>query len=255
MTRASVSLRRPRAHAICDRCGFRYNHDELQWQFQWAGPKLQNLRLLVCKSCLDVPQEGLRTIILPPDPVPIENPRPENYANANNPNSPIGQAPVTGLIGSNIGNLIGGAGTYSAFMGSSQKTALRSAYLAVSNSSFNWVGKDWSAYQDTVDLPTTIESLGLSLTATSFEARAPTDMPFLASGAASYYFQGSTDATTWTTLSSGATSTSAGETISGDLASGVPYRYHRLAIVGDGVSQVAVAWLAIDTDRGYSGSF
>lgn len=75
--RASVSRTRPRAHAICDRCGFRYNHNELQWQFQWAGTKLQNLRLLVCETCLDKPQEGLRTIVLPPDPVPISNPRPE----------------------------------------------------------------------------------------------------------------------------------------------------------------------------------
>jgi hypothetical protein len=75
--RASVSRRWPRAHAICERCGGRFNHDQLQWQFQWNGPRLQNLRILVCRSCLDVPQEQLRTIILPPDPVPIENPRPE----------------------------------------------------------------------------------------------------------------------------------------------------------------------------------
>jgi len=77
MSRASVSRRRPRALAVCDRCGFQYNHDELQWQFQWAGPRLQNLRILVCRSCLDVPQEQLRTIVLPPDPVPVVNPRPE----------------------------------------------------------------------------------------------------------------------------------------------------------------------------------
>ena len=28
---------------------------------------------------MDVPQEQLRTILLPPDPVPVDNPRPEDY--------------------------------------------------------------------------------------------------------------------------------------------------------------------------------
>lgn len=74
--RASISARAPRALAICDRCNFQFNHDQLDWQYQWAGVKLQNIRLLVCKSCMDKPQEQLRTIILPPDPVPIQNPRP-----------------------------------------------------------------------------------------------------------------------------------------------------------------------------------
>lgn len=78
-THASVSMAHPRALGVCDRCGFVYNHDDLQWQYQWAGPKLQNLRILVCKSCLDEPQEQLRTIILPPDPIPISNPRPGEF--------------------------------------------------------------------------------------------------------------------------------------------------------------------------------
>jgi len=41
--------------------------------------QLVNLRLLVCPECLDVPQPQLRTIIIPADPLPIPNPRPENY--------------------------------------------------------------------------------------------------------------------------------------------------------------------------------
>jgi hypothetical protein len=36
--------------------------------------------LLVCKTCLDIPQTQLKTIIIPPDPLPVLNPRPENYA-------------------------------------------------------------------------------------------------------------------------------------------------------------------------------
>lgn len=78
--RASISPTAPRALAVCDRCGFLYNHHNLKWQYQWVGPRLQNLKLLVCDGCLDVPQEQLRTLLLPPDPVPIPDPRPENYA-------------------------------------------------------------------------------------------------------------------------------------------------------------------------------
>lgn len=73
-------MRSPRALAICDRCNFTYNHSDLTFQSQWAGVKLQNLRLLVCRTCLDVEQPQLRTIVIPPDPIPIANPRPENYA-------------------------------------------------------------------------------------------------------------------------------------------------------------------------------
>lgn len=78
--RARVSARRPSALGICDRCGFTYNLKDLRWQYQWAGAHLQNLRLLVCENtCLDIPQEQLRSIIIPPDPLPVFNPRPEQY--------------------------------------------------------------------------------------------------------------------------------------------------------------------------------
>lgn len=79
-THANVSPSNPRAFAVCDRCGFVYNHYMLSWQYQWAGPKLQNLRILVCDTCMDVPQEQLRTIILPPDPIPIYNSRPGEFS-------------------------------------------------------------------------------------------------------------------------------------------------------------------------------
>jgi len=75
-----VSARRPQALAICDRCSFTFNRVDLKWQYQWAGVKLQNLRLLVCDQCLDRSQPQLKTIIIPPDPLPVLNPRPENYA-------------------------------------------------------------------------------------------------------------------------------------------------------------------------------
>jgi len=51
----------------------------MSWQYQWAGNQLINLGSLVCEHCVDVPQEQLRTIILPPDPSPLFNARPEPY--------------------------------------------------------------------------------------------------------------------------------------------------------------------------------
>ena len=75
--RARVSSRRPEAFAVCDRCGVWINHVNLTWQHEWAGPRLQNLRLLVCSRCLDDPNEQLRVYAVPADPLPIRNPRPE----------------------------------------------------------------------------------------------------------------------------------------------------------------------------------
>ncbi len=77
---ATVDPSNPRAFATCDRCGMLYLHDDLEWQFQFLGFNLVNLRLLVCKrKCLDLPNETLRAIVLPPDPLPIQNPRPGFY--------------------------------------------------------------------------------------------------------------------------------------------------------------------------------
>lgn len=80
--RAHVSSRNPRAFGICDRCGFLYNHNRLQWQYDWAGASLINKRILICDTCNDVPQTQLRAIVVPADPVPIQNPRVQDYYNA-----------------------------------------------------------------------------------------------------------------------------------------------------------------------------
>lgn len=80
--RARTSAKSPQAHAICDRCGARYNHVDLQFQFDWAGATVQNKRLLVCRNCLDTMQSQLRSITLPGDPPPIINPRPEQFDRA-----------------------------------------------------------------------------------------------------------------------------------------------------------------------------
>lgn len=80
--RARISARNPRAAGQCDRCGFIYNHVNLTWQYDWAGASLINKRILVCDECNDVPQTQLRAIVVPADPVPIQNPRTQDYRTA-----------------------------------------------------------------------------------------------------------------------------------------------------------------------------
>jgi len=77
--RAQVSSSWPRAWATCDRCGCNTNLYRLNWQFDYRGPQIQNLRILVCERCEDKVQPQLKPVILPPDPVPVLNARPEPY--------------------------------------------------------------------------------------------------------------------------------------------------------------------------------
>ena len=99
--RARTSARNPQAHAICDRCGFRYNHVNLHWQYDWRGASMMNIRILVCDTCYDDPQEQLRAIVIPADPVPIDQPRLQDFAKAEtNTRATSGQNtvdPVTGI--------------------------------------------------------------------------------------------------------------------------------------------------------------
>jgi len=78
--RARTSSKNPQAFGICDRCGFTYNHFKLRWQYDYAGAGLINKRILVCDPCYDTPQNQLRAIIVPADPIPINNPRVQDYA-------------------------------------------------------------------------------------------------------------------------------------------------------------------------------
>jgi hypothetical protein len=77
--RATINPSDPRALGVCDRCGALYNLHVLRYQFQWAGTAMVNKQLRVCPTCYDTPSEFLRTIILPPDPPPVWQPRPEPY--------------------------------------------------------------------------------------------------------------------------------------------------------------------------------
>jgi hypothetical protein len=81
---AKVNPLHPQAFAICDKCGFQYNHHDLAWDTQFRGRNLRRTGFLVCPVCVDIPNPSVRPIKLPPDPVPILQPRRE----------PVGDPPV-----------------------------------------------------------------------------------------------------------------------------------------------------------------
>lgn len=78
--RAQVDATSPRAFGICDRCGFTYNLYQLNYQYQYNGTTLYNTRYRVCPTCMDDPQPQLLNPILPPDPLPVNDPRPSAYS-------------------------------------------------------------------------------------------------------------------------------------------------------------------------------
>lgn len=247
--RASISAVRPRALGICQRCGFQYNHDQLQWQFEYGAQRLINLRILVCPVCIDKPQIQLRTILLPPDPIPIEYPVPENYASADNPYSGVGFSPtdLTAIRPSsfgtmNIGTINGQAGMNAVWDGNLNKQSWRSAIAAVSNSSFqNFVGKWWNAVVAT-NAAQSIQPPAV-YSVSSFSVTAASDQPLLQSGATGIQLQGSLNGVSWVTLYSTTTSSAAGATVtsfSSNFLDNSNYQYHRVAIQGDG-TQIAVA--------------
>lgn len=70
----------PEAMGVCDRCGFWFSHRDLAFQYDYRGMELKNTQRLVCHPCYDKPNEQLKPRIIPPDPPPIMNARPENFA-------------------------------------------------------------------------------------------------------------------------------------------------------------------------------
>jgi len=256
--RANISVTNPQALAICDRCGFRYNHVDLSWQYQWRGTKLQNIQILVCEDCLDIPQEQLRIIIIPPDPIPISNARPENSVGDNNPMSAVGYSaitntvtPISQTVGGRIGNLLGGGGLRSAFDGNAYKPSWQSACNALSNSSYsNYVGINWSgANAAMLGAPSSLLPPVIRHSLTSYTITAPNDRSFLGNNPTSYLVQSSpVDSPVygaWTTISSGTTAGTAGETISGTCTGGSE-EFHRVAFLGDGLNYVSVAQVTFD---------
>lgn len=252
--RATIDPSSPRARGVCDRCGFTYNHADLKWQYDWRGPKVQNLRLLVCENCLDHMQmNGQRTIIIPPDPIPIINARPENNVGDNNPFSTIG-ASASPLIaaGSNIGTMTNGGGIYAAFDSNANKPVAMCASISVANSSYNnYVGKNWSGNVAGITNPSSLMAPVLTYAVASFVMYAPNNQPFSTAGAVPFVIQGSpVDAGwgSWTTIYSGTTAGTIGEVIGGQTTGG-SYQFHRAAFLGDGISQIGVAQLQLSVSN------
>ena len=79
---ARTNRRQPTAKGVCDRCGFWYPLSDLRRQFQWAGASLFDTGYLVCERDLDIPFEQYKVLILPPDPIPRTNPRPDQTTTA-----------------------------------------------------------------------------------------------------------------------------------------------------------------------------
>lgn len=75
--RAVTNARSPQAFAVCDGCGTFYNRVNLKYQYEYGGDALINQRFLYCFRCISKPQPQLKTVILPQDPIPVLDPRPE----------------------------------------------------------------------------------------------------------------------------------------------------------------------------------
>lgn len=252
--RAEISATNPRALGVCDKCGALYNHHNLKWQYDWRGTKLQNLRFLVCDSCYDnYQQNGQRVIILPPDPVPIMNARPEAYVPDSQPLSALSANPSRALwqFGGQIGTMTNAGGVPAAFDGSANKPSFMSAMIVTPDSSFeNYVGINWSGYPGGT-LPSSLDSPMLTHTLSSFTATAPNDSTF---GSTGYVVQGSNLVAgwgTWTTILSGNTNQTVGETITGTSTFGGRYQFHRVAFFG-GAGPIAVAQVSISVSDGSS---
>lgn len=250
--RTTISPSSPRARGVCDRCGFMFNHKDLRWQYDWRGTKLQNLRFLVCESCQDkYQQSGQRTIILPPDPVPIMNARPEYYVSDDNPISAIGANPTPARwsYSNQIGTMINQAGVPAAFDGNTTKRSFQSASITVSDSSYgSYVGLNWSGSPQ-VPTPSGLSLATITHSLSSYQLYAPVDRSF---GSSAYLIQGSSVGgafSNWTTLASGVTAGSNGEHITG-TPSGAAYQYHRVAFLGNGASPIYLAQVQFSVSDG-----
>jgi len=269
--RARISRANPEAQGVCDRCGGRYTHKTLRWQFEWAGARLQNRYILVCPGCLDIPQENIRTIVLPPDPRPIANPRPEQFTSDDNPISGIGWDPANlfslrGPLATSafFGNLTGGGGVDSVFsggrgigvdgvfFGSPAKLAAQAAHFQPSNSSANFAAINWSAGGGSPTLPSSLAMPQQSYAITSATISAPVDAAFLGNNiATTILIEGSSDGVNWTTVFSQLSLGTRGETISAPSSgflSTAFFPFHRVAVIGDGVSRASIASALLRTN-------
>src|SRR5258708_4412440 len=105
-SRYKVNSDAPRAKAVCDFCGQIWQHSDLVWQYEWAGPRLRSQRGVVWQPWNGKPQQQLGSIVLRADPVPIMKRRGGGCVTDDNPMSAIGVSANFALpqYGSRIGN-------------------------------------------------------------------------------------------------------------------------------------------------------
>lgn len=92
--RAPTNPYAPDPVGICRRCAFLWPIAQLVEQWEWRGPSLGKILTRVCPSCLDEPNEQLRTIIVGPDGIGPEDASPTFYDQQNQGGPailPIGQ--------------------------------------------------------------------------------------------------------------------------------------------------------------------
>ena len=77
-----VDMMHPRPVGVCDRTGFLVYLDDMDWQYQYTGKALTNLRILVAQEYLDKPAEFLQPAILGPEPAPDSERAPDELRNA-----------------------------------------------------------------------------------------------------------------------------------------------------------------------------
>lgn len=75
-----INPENPTALGICDYTGFIFNRDDLVRQMEWRGNALVWTGYYVGRPYADIPNPQLKPPILPPDPVPVKDPRPPHYS-------------------------------------------------------------------------------------------------------------------------------------------------------------------------------
>jgi len=103
----------------------------------------------------------------------------------------------------------------------------------------NYIGINWTGRTQSLTAPSSLLPPVITHTVTSFSMTAPNDSTF---GSSAFVIQGSPVNAgwgSWTTIYSGTTAGTVGETVTGQCAGG-RYGFHRAALWGNG-GQIAVA--------------
>jgi hypothetical protein len=123
----------PAGWGTSDRNGMIGNLKNMRFQHDWRGPRIVNTRILVHEDELDEPQRQLGSpALLGPDPVPLANARPENYA--------IDEQPVSTRVamGPSVGNTVYAVRVVMQLHGGAQSNLIATVPGGVTDG--NWTG-------------------------------------------------------------------------------------------------------------------